>query len=284
MTKRVLIGVAAVLSVAVTGCGTDDGADTAVAEPGIHHVHGLGVDPADGDLYAATHYGLFRVPASGAAQRVGDSYQDTMGFTVVGPARFLGSGHPDLQDAELPPLLGLIESGDGGRTWEPISLLGETDFHALVFRHGLVYGYDATSERFMVSADRRSWETRSQPSGVVSLAVDPDDAAHVLATTPSGLLASDDGGRTWNPVPAPPLLFLSWADDGTLAGTGTDATIYVSADRGATWTETGRLPGFPEALLAIDVETMIVAVQERGLYDSTDGGRSWQLRYRDKPT
>jgi hypothetical protein len=37
------------------------------------------------------------------AERLGDRYQDTMGFTIVGPNRFLGSGHPDLRD-DLPPL------------------------------------------------------------------------------------------------------------------------------------------------------------------------------------
>ncbi len=26
-------------------------------EPGLEHTHGLGVDPADGVLYAATHFG-----------------------------------------------------------------------------------------------------------------------------------------------------------------------------------------------------------------------------------
>ncbi|MGQ0803282.1 MAG: F510_1955 family glycosylhydrolase [Actinomycetota bacterium] len=284
MTKAALIGLAAALSVAASSCGGEDQADTAAPEPGIHHVHGLGIDPADGDLYAATHYGLFRVPADGEAQRVGDSFQDTMGFTVVGPGRFLGSGHPDLQDPDLPPLLGLIESGNGGRTWEPISLLGEADFHALVFRHGLVYGYDATNERFMVSADREAWEMRSQPPGLLSFAVDPENAEHVLATTSSGVLTSGDGGRTWDPVSAPPLAFLSWADDGTLAAAGANEVIYLSADGGMSWAATGSLPGRPEALLAIDARTMIAAVQERGLYDSSDGGRSWNLRYRDEPT
>src|SRR5207302_1327423 len=54
-------------------------------DPGVSHVHGLGIDPADGTLYVATHYGTFRIPDRGPAQRVGASYQDTMGFTVAGP-------------------------------------------------------------------------------------------------------------------------------------------------------------------------------------------------------
>lgn len=64
-------------------------------EPGVSHVHGLGINPADGSLIVATHYGSFRIPAGGDdAERIGESFQDTMGFTVAGADHFLGSGHP----------------------------------------------------------------------------------------------------------------------------------------------------------------------------------------------
>src|SRR5687768_6438573 len=62
------------------------------ADPGPVHVHGLGINPSDGSLFIATHTGLFRVAAdSRKAVRVGDRFQDTMGFSVAGPDRFLGS-------------------------------------------------------------------------------------------------------------------------------------------------------------------------------------------------
>src|SRR5918992_2246739 len=68
-------------------------------DPGPIHVHGLGINPADGSLFIATHTGLFRVGRdSQRAVRVGDRFQDTMGFSVVGADRFLGSGHPDARD------------------------------------------------------------------------------------------------------------------------------------------------------------------------------------------
>ncbi len=80
------------------------------ADPGPVHVHGLGINPADGSLFIATHTGLFRVGKdSQKAVRVAARYQDTMGFSIVGPNRFLGSGHPDAREQKLPPLLGLIE-------------------------------------------------------------------------------------------------------------------------------------------------------------------------------
>src|SRR3712207_5291105 len=96
----------------VSACGGDD-KDTqqpVVEDPGPIHVHGLGTNPRDGALFIATHTGLFRLVATEkVATRVGDSYQDTMGFAVVGPDRFLGSGHPDGRE-QAPPFLGLIRS------------------------------------------------------------------------------------------------------------------------------------------------------------------------------
>jgi hypothetical protein len=68
-------------------------------DPGVVHVHGLGINPKDGGLYAATHTGLF-VIGDGTATRVSGRLQDTMGFTVVGPDHFIGSGHPDFRDTQ----------------------------------------------------------------------------------------------------------------------------------------------------------------------------------------
>lgn len=91
---------ATALALVAVGCGSAENAPepatSANGDPGPIHVHGLGIDPADGSLFVATHTGLFRTPAGEQrAIRVADRYQDTMGFTVVGPNRFLGSGHPD---------------------------------------------------------------------------------------------------------------------------------------------------------------------------------------------
>jgi hypothetical protein len=71
-------------------------------DPGVVHIHGLGINPRDGAPYAATHTGLF-VIREGAASRVADRYQDTMGFTVVGPDHFLGSGHGEQRRESLHP-------------------------------------------------------------------------------------------------------------------------------------------------------------------------------------
>ena len=115
---------AAVLSLGACGGGGNDAA--LEEDTGVVHVHGIGVDPGDGTLYAATHHGVFRIPERGDARRIADRFQDTMAFTVVGERHFLASGHPSLEDETLrvegkPPLLGLIESTDAAETWRPLS-------------------------------------------------------------------------------------------------------------------------------------------------------------------
>jgi hypothetical protein len=286
------IGIAALLAAAAAGvalviaAGDDDSAPRPgdLADPGVSHVHGLGINPADGSLIVATHSGSFRIPADGDdAERIGDSFQDTMGFTVVGPDRFLGSGHPDVAglQAGQPGLLGLIESTDAGRTWESVALSGQVDFHGLAFAHDQVYGWDSTSGRFMVSANRVDWDGRSTLD-LYAFAVDPDDPDHIVAATPDGLADSTDGGRSWQPSDGPTLLTLSWDPDAGLWGAEPDRHVW--RNDAAEWAQAGRLPGQPQALLATP-DALYAAVHDAGdvtaIYRSTDDGATWQLRYRD---
>jgi hypothetical protein len=272
----------------LAGCGNDQPTtpSASVAEdPGLVHVHGLGINPADGTLHAATHTGLFTV-RDGAGHRVADRLQDTMGFTVVGPDHFLGSGHPDFRDTQLydpdrRPLLGLIESRDAGRSWQPLSLLGEADFHALQLTHGRVYGYDATGGRFMVTRDRRRWQVRSKLE-LTSFAVSPTNPELVVAATERGLARSRDGGRRWQPVRGPAGLLLDWPGRDALWAITDDGQLWLSKDTGASWRQAGTVNGQPEAFLARE-KTLYVAVAQLGIVTSKDQGRSWQVLYREAP-
>lgn len=276
-------GACLVLAAALAGCGGQErpALETAGSDPGLVHIHGLGVNPADGALYIATHTGLFRI-AEGARtpERVGTERQDTMGFTVVGPDRFLGSGHPD-PGSELPPFLGLIASGDAGASWAPRSLLGEVDFHVLEASGSHVYGFGSDFERrapaFLVSADGgRSWDERAVPEPLVSLAIDPRDPRHVVASGERQILASTDAGRTWRPLAGGPAL-LAWAAPDALHAVAFDGATSVSADGGRTWDDTGHAGGAPAAFEAA-AGALYVALHDGTIRRSADGGRSWALR------
>ena len=273
----------AAVAIAVGVVMTSRRGDKPAAVAVIAHVHGLGVNPADGRLHVATHTGVFR-SAGGRVERVGTSAQDTMGFTVVGPDHFLGSGHPDAARFRRgsPSRLGLMESVDAGTTWTSRSLAGQVDFHLLTAGHGTVYGVDAGTNRLLASTDTTTWDTRSIIS-VTGLAVDPASVDHLVGAASDGILTSRDGGRTWQPVTdAPGLVALSWAPEGSLWGVDGTGGAHRSTDGGVTWEAAGRVDGQPQAFLATDDGLFAATADVDGrttIHQSLDAGRTWQVHY-----
>jgi Sortilin, neurotensin receptor 3, len=280
------LGVAGIVAAGLLLWQSGDGDDTfsgvPAADPGPVHVHGLGVNPADGALFIATHTGMYRVEeGERKAERVGGRYQDTMGFTIVGPNRFLGSGHPDLNEAReknLPSLLGLIESTDSGESWNPISLLGEADFHVLRFAGKRVYGYDASNDRLLVSADRgRTWTELERPGPLIDLAIDPNDPRRIVATTEEGLFHSRDGGRSWSRV-GEAVGLLAWPSRDRLYLVAGGGLMFTSNDGGRRLRHLGGVGGQPAALLAQSADELYVALHDGTIKRSTDGGANWAVR------
>jgi photosystem II stability/assembly factor-like uncharacterized protein len=278
-----------VATLIVAGCGDSDGASEApnaagpeVGEPGPIHVHGLGINPKDGALFVATHTGLFRAGEDERkAKRIADRFQDTMGFTVVGPDHFLGSGHPDGRE-NLPPFLGLIESRDAGRTWQPISLLGKRDFHVLEAAGGRIYGFgsdfDTKQAALLVSDDAgRSWSERTPPQGLISLAIDPGNRDRIAVSGGRALYLSNDAGRGWRPLDGPAGL-LSWPAADRLSAITQDGTVTVSADRGRSWHTIGNVGGRPAAFESPTADELYVALHDGRVKRSGDGGASWSIR------
>jgi hypothetical protein len=266
-----LVAAIAVLAGIVTFAGRDTGEGGPVE---LAHVHGLGVDPGSGVLYAGSHYGLIRLPEQGEPTRVADRVQDFMGFTVVGPGHFLASGHPG-EGQDGPANVGLIESTDGGRSWHELSLGGQADFHVLEARHGLIFGSNAG--QLMVSADGRSWDDRASLP-MADLAISPEDSQTLLATTQQGLARSTDGGRSFGLVESAPLLqLITWTDAGTVLGVTPDGAVHASTDGGTRWQQRGSVDGTAEALAAVGDEVHVATAD--GIVSSTDGGHAFQIRY-----
>ncbi|SFO49708.1 hypothetical protein SAMN05216207_10708 [Pseudonocardia ammonioxydans] len=276
------------IAVLLAGCGGPAQPDTSPAAADttaglfdqVGHVHGVGVDPADGGIVIAGHHGLFGLTGEGTLAPRQDSPQtggpDLMGFTVAGPAAYLASGHPAPQDTSTPNPLGLVRSTDGGATWEPVSLHGQVDFHALDVDGTAVVGLDATRGLLMTSSDSgRTWQERA-PLAALDVALAPGDGTGILATTEDGVMASRDGGTTFTTVADSPLLaYLAWADDGTVYGIGPDGTVHASSDQGTTWQRRGGTASPPQAITA-EPGGRLTVVTDDGVEQSTDGGATLQ--------
>ncbi|WP_415953041.1 F510_1955 family glycosylhydrolase [Streptomyces sp. KLOTTS4A1] len=276
---------AVVLLLAVTATACAEGADSSASAGDGHehehsggpfgHIHGLGIDPADGRLYVATHNGVHAVAEDGGSKRVSDG-ADYMGFTVKGPGTFLGSGHP-APGSDEPGNRGLIESKDAGKTWKTLSLGGEVDFHALEYAHETVYGYDSTHGLLRVSEDGKAWDERASIAAA-DIAVSPEDPGLVLATTEEGIARSTDGGRNFARGTGPVLVFLSWARPDGLYGMDLQGGLHRSTDGGATWRKTGTVPGGgPQALTALTADRVLAATQG-GVHETRDGGKTFTER------
>jgi hypothetical protein len=285
--RRRLIGVAitAAMVLAASGAivvaisaGDDDGATTDAGAADLSHVHGLGVNPTDGSLYIATHTGLFRSPrGQTTVTRVGDSQQDVMGFSVLGPDTFLGSGHPGpLQGG--PSNLGLIRSDNAGAAWKSVSLRGEADFHVLRSKNNTIYGFNATSGTLLVSSDRgRSWDERETPGAMLDLAIDPSHPPHVVASTEQGLVDSTDAGRSWQGLVKGKLALLTWPAPGRFYSVDGNGEVQLSRNSGRRWQSGGSIGGTPAAL-ASDRTDLYAALPDATVKRSTDGGTTWSIR------
>lgn len=283
------IAVAAAAFIAVLAAATvfwaagTDGSG-AMRDLDIRHVHSIEVNPSNGAILLATHTGLYELEGDGPLAPAGSGYHDLMAFVVIGPNRYLASGHPDLRDTRLrvedkPPFLGLVESLDAGKSWEPRSLLGEVDFHALVERDGTVWGWDGSTGDLLVTEDLKTWEKLSTV-GLNNLVVHPGDEEVLLAATGEGVIRSADGGRTWQPVPAAPRLVLVASGDTEMWGVDTAGNVHRSQD-GTTWVGQGQVQGEPQAM-GVAGEILYLALAEDGqlvIRRSTDRGSSWEVLY-----
>lgn len=272
-----LLAVAALAVLVVAGCGNgEEGGDTAT----IEHIHGLGIDPGDGALLIATHEGLFRAPdGERRPSRVGDSRQDLMGFTVVGPRRYLASGHPAPDQPELPPLIGLIESRDGGESWEQVSLAGEADFHILRAAGERIYGFNSADGALMASDDGgRGWQRRSPPGPLLDLAVDPRDPRRLVAAGEQGLSVSTDAGARWKPLARAAPGLLAWGGPRLLYRIDAQGAVGRSEDGGRRWREGIGSIGAQPVAFAASGAVLYAGLPDGTVKSSADAGASWSVR------
>ena len=243
-----------------------------VQAPDWGHVHNLSLV---GDvLYIGTHNGFWKQETGQEPVLVSQPAFNVMGLAGSND-RWLASGHPG-PEMDGPSDLGLIESIDGGVTWQSVSLLGEVDFHRAASVGDFVLGLAAHSGQLLQSTDGgRTWSDLGTPA-IFGLALSPDTPDLVLATSENGTLRSEDGGENFTPVTTPELVaFLAWGEQGLYAAS-TKGQILFSGDNGASWEPRGSLGAAPGAL-ATDAGN-VVALVDGSIWASIDGGLTFVKR------
>jgi len=188
--------------------GCSGRSDEAVTFPDIH---GLGYSADGKKLYVATQEG-FRVWEGGKWAVPDLPKHNLIGFSAVSDG-FYSSGHPDPASGQTTPL-GVVKSGDEGKTLQTLAMAGEGPFpvmgvgyqnHAIFLyndapRAGMEQGYYQSYD------DAKSW-SRAEATGLVgkpqTIAVHPNHPDIVMIGTDQGLYVTDDGARRFELITNP---------------------------------------------------------------------------------
>ena len=182
---------------------------------------------------------------------------------------------------------GVFHSDDGGQRWAQVA----EDFPPVLCLAGSVNGVYAglVNAGVFHSTDRgKSWEPATQglaARNYVRLVPCGTKTLFALGTE-EGLLRSDDGGKSWGPVPVPgdylPLTAIeaSIMADGQvqLVAGSYEEGIIRSVDDGATWEHADQATHVRSVLLSPDFQRDHLAwagADDGRLLVSSDGGRTW---------
>lgn len=173
-------------------------------------------------------------------------------------------------------------SRDGGMTWSAIPAdLPSLDIHGFTrdpADPARMWAYLATGGLWESADSGVHWTRVREDNVVFPLAIVRSGATRLLGVDYTGLVASDDGGRTWTSVGEPPtypMTALTGTPDGETLFAGSPDGLFRSTDGGVKWSTTAYV-GSPFAI-ATSPDGMTVAVvdQSTEFFRSADGGATW---------
>ncbi len=208
---------------------------------------------------------------------------------------------------------GIWKTSDGGSSWtvlnEGTAVLGVSDIlvpddyvasHTIYIATGDRDGWDNNSIGVLKSTDDGStWNTTGLTYSVANgkmvnkLIIDPNDNQIILAATKDGVYKTTDGGTTWNTqLSSKRFIDLEYkpGDFNTIyAGTRYDGEIWRSTDGGSNWAMITNTNGERvELAVSPDNPSIVYALISasdnglKGVYKSTNGGASFNLKYNSK--
>jgi len=193
----------------------------------------------------------------------------------------------------------IYTSDDGGTTWTERQSAGKHIWTSIVssadgtklaacdkpplnnYANGYIYTSDDSGATWTVrtSAGRRQWSSLASSADGTRLAAVHDSSYHGYIFT------SDDSGETWTEKTNVEKSWKSIASsaDGMKLAAVEDDTIWISNDRGATWTwtetHTYPYPDLKSVIMSADGTKLAVTAENRRISISDDGGLNWTLCY-----
>jgi photosystem II stability/assembly factor-like uncharacterized protein len=261
-----------VLAVAAVLTAPGPIAQTSWARLGTEDVHSLAFVGDDLDhLLFGHHGGLSESRDGGRTWRALPTTADAMAMRPGADGSIVIAGHEVF-----------TASQDGGQTWQPIAAdLPSLDIHGFTrdpVDPARMWAYLATGGLWESTDAGARWTRVREDNVLFPVAVRGGAGTRLFGVDGNGLVASDDGGRTWETIVAPPtypMTALAATMDGVTLYAGSPDGLFRSGDAGRTWTTT-TFNGSPFAIAtATDGRTVAVVARTTEFFRSSDGGASW---------
>jgi hypothetical protein len=278
-----------IILLALSACGgeSEEPAPASTPSGSGADVVSIAIDPSDGTLLAGTGPAFYRLPpgakqpetAKGALSTpkgAGTLTKDVI-VRFEKPGTIIASGHS--AETTLPPVLGLVRSTDNGETWEPVSGLGEADYHEIELDGSRILALrneDPGMIQFSTDGGK-TWDQREAPSvaAPIDVAVNPGDPTHWAVSTDQGVFVSRNEGKSWRQRDTTFGARIAWGAPDALYSAGKDGKVRKSSDGGDSWPEVGSIGAGPKELIVSPKGELYASVTGGEIRRSTDGGATW---------
>ncbi len=236
----------------------------------LSHIHQVRISGKA--ILLGTHEGLFILKNDKKVVRVGNENFDVMGLSIDGD-RFYASGHPGPESKMLNPV-GLLQSKNGGKSWQKISLEGKVDFHLLESQGSELYGADSQSGDLLYSKNYgKNWSSGGE-NLFSDIAINPLKKNSALALAGGKLIMTKNSFLSKSTI-APDLVFtqIEWSKKSLLAAS--ERKLLYSVDQGETWKVRYNFDATITGLA--QSPQLIVAITGSKLWTSTDQGKTFTL-------
>jgi photosystem II stability/assembly factor-like uncharacterized protein len=251
---------------------SDSGGQAAWTRFGSQDVHSLAF--ADGDarhLLFGHHGGLRESRDGGRTWAELPVRDDAMSTSAAADGSIVIAGHEVF-----------MASRDGGATW--VSIKGDLpslDIHGFTrdpADSSRMWAYLATGGLWESTDFGSHWTRVREDNVLFPVAVRAGSTTRLLGVDVNGLVASPDGGRSWQPLSKPPtypLTALAASADGTVLYAGAPDGLFRSGDGGRSWVPTAYEGSAFAVATTADGRVVGVVSRETEFFRSDDGGATW---------